>query len=126
GVLRSQDQIEHEIIRPLGDPRIHFAINCAARSCPPLVQEAYVADRLDEQLDGRVRAFMADPAHYRLDGRSLTVNKVLDWFGDDFGGPEGLKAFFAGYATGDAATVLTDPETTVSYFDYDWTLNDIP
>ncbi|NNM33895.1 MAG: DUF547 domain-containing protein [Gemmatimonadetes bacterium] len=124
GADRSQDEIEHEIIRPMGDPRIHFAINCAAVSCPPLVAEAYTGAELEDQLDERVRAFMADTAHYRLDGGTLQVNKVLDWFGSDFGGPEGLKAFFGQYASGPEKEMLEDPDTEVTYFEYDWTLND--
>ena len=126
GSNRSQDQIEHEIIRPMGEPRIHFAINCAARSCPPLIPEAYDGARLDEQLDARVRAFMADPAHFRLEGNTLQVNKVLDWFGSDFGGAEGLKAFFSRYAEGSDRDALGQADTGVTYFEYDWTLNDVP
>ena len=124
GEERSQDQIEHEIIRPMGDPRIHFAVNCAALSCPPLVADAYEGARLDDQLDARVRAFIDAPAHFVLDDGVLRVNKVLDWFGDDFGGPEGVKAFFAGYLAGDARAMLEDDGTRVEYFEYDWTLND--
>ena len=126
GVDRSQDQIEHEIIRPMGDPRIHFAINCAARSCPPLVPRAYTGAELDAELDERVRAFMDDPAHFRIDAGTLWVNRVLEWFGSDFGGPEGLKDFFSAYATGPTGAALADPETDVMYFEYDWTLNDVP
>ncbi|MGI9627128.1 MAG: VTT domain-containing protein [Longimicrobiales bacterium] len=124
GKERSQDEIEHEIIRPMGDPRIHFAVNCAAMSCPPLTTEAYVGARLDEQLDERVRSFMRSERHYRLEDGSLTVNKVLDWFADDFGGHDGLRSFFAQYANAEAKTVLEKPDLTLDFFDYDWTLND--
>jgi len=54
GAERSQGEIEHEIIRPMGDPRIHFAVNCAARSCPPIWPEAYTGEELDAQLDRAV------------------------------------------------------------------------
>lgn len=128
GQARSQDQIEHEIIRPLGDPRIHFAVNCAAISCPPLPPEAFVAERLDEQLEARVRAFVADPRHVQFErsgsGSVLTLNKVLDWYGDDFGGVVGVRDFLVPYlppADREAAA-----QAEVQFMEYDWTLNDIP
>ena len=130
GEERSQDEIEHEIIRPMGDARIHLAVNCAAWSCPPLIDRAYLAGTLDEQLDERVRAFMMDPAHFDVttegDRRTVRVNKVLDWFKEDFGGDkEGIRAFFVEFAAGGYREALLDPETRVEFHDYDWTLNDI-
>ena len=128
GAPRSQDEIEHEIVRPLGDPRIHFAVNCAARSCPPLAPRAYEGDRLGEQLDAQVAAFLRDPAHFRVSrqaGRAVvTVNRVLDWFGEDFGGSDGVLSFLAGYAEGSDREVLDDPGARLEFFEYDWTLND--
>ncbi len=125
---RSQDEIEHEIIRPMGDPRIHFAINCAAVSCPPLIPRAYEAASLDGQLDERVLAFVNDPVHFHIvadDGRrTVRVNTVLDWFKEDFGGVEGIRAFLARYASGAAREALDDPDTGLEFVDYDWTLND--
>ena len=129
GEVRSQDQIEHEIIRPMGDPRIHFAVNCAAMSCPPLQTWAHSADELDEQLDRIVRAFMANPVHFELETgeRSvLRLNKVLDWYGDDFGGIEGLREFFASYLEGDEGGTRLGHDTRIEFFEYDWTLNDVP
>ncbi len=128
GGVRSQDEIEHEIIRPLGDPRIHFAINCAAISCPPLVPEAYGAATLDSQLDERARAFVNDPVHFSVaaegGARTVRVNVVLDWFKEDFGGLEGLRAFLARYADAADAEALEDPNTGLEFIDYDWSLND--
>ena len=128
GTLRSQDEIEHEIVRPMGDPRIHFAVNCAARSCPPLVAEAYDGPVLDRQLDQRVAEFMADPAHFSVSvagGRPVArTNKVLDWFKEDFGGEAGVLSFLAGYAEGATREALQHPDVRLEFFDYDWTLND--
>ncbi|MDX1493627.1 MAG: VTT domain-containing protein [Longimicrobiales bacterium] len=125
GADRSQDEIEHEIIRPTFDePRIHFAVNCAARSCPVLWPEAYTAQRLDEQLDRAVRNLVENPEHFRVEGATVRMNKVLDWYKDDFGGIDGLRSFFAPYLSEQEAEVLTDPGTQVAFFDYDWTLND--
>lgn len=128
GAERSQDEIEHEIIRPMGDPRIHLAINCAALSCPPLISRAYLAGTLDRQLDDRVRAFIGDPVHFEVsvtDGAPVVrVNRVLDWFNEDFGGPEGVLAFLAGYVDGAVLAAVTDPAARLVFFEYDWTLND--
>ena len=130
GEERSQDEIEHEIIRPMGDPRIHLAVNCAAWSCPPLIGRAYLPETLQEQLDDRVRAFMMNTEHFDVttegDRSTVHVNKVFDWFKEDFGGDnEGVKAFFAKFADGHYRDALLDPGTKVEFFDYDWTLNDI-
>jgi hypothetical protein len=129
GSLRSQDEIEHEIIRPrFQDPRIHFAVNCAALSCPVLWPEAYEGDRLDAQLDRAVRALIANPAHFRIEPgppATLHVNKVLDWYRDDFGGAAGVKRFFSNYVEGENRTILLRDETALAFFAYDWTLNDV-
>jgi uncharacterized membrane protein YdjX (TVP38/TMEM64 family) len=125
GADRSQDDIEHNIIRPMGEPRIHFAVNCAALSCPVLWPEAYRADVLDEQLDRAVERLVETPAHFAIEGTSVRVNKVLDWFKEDFGGDDGLREFLARYAPPDAAALLADPNADLDFFDYDWTLNDV-
>lgn len=129
GATRSLDEIEHEIIRPTwGEPRIHFAVNCAALSCPPLADEAYVPERLEEQLDRAVRGLVRNPEHFLIDrsgAGSLTLNRVLDWYGDDFGGTDGLLDFFAGYLPEDDAEFLRHPGIDVRFFEYDWTLNDL-
>jgi uncharacterized membrane protein YdjX (TVP38/TMEM64 family) len=124
GEERSQDDIEHAIIRPMGEPRIHFAVNCAAISCPVLWPDAYEASTLNSQLDRAVAALVADEQHFRVEESSVRMNKVLDWFKDDFGGEEGLRDFFSGYLTPEAAAILVDPATTIDFFEYDWTLND--
>ena len=128
GGTRSLDEIEHEIIRPTWEePRIHFAVNCAALSCPPLAAEAYVAERLDDQLDRAVRGLVANPEHFLIDrsNGSLTLNRVLDWYGGDFGGTDGLLDFFARYVSEEDAEFLRRPDVDVRFFEYDWTLNDL-
>jgi hypothetical protein len=127
GTARSLDGIEHGIIRPMGDPRIHFAVNCASRSCPELVVEAYTRDRLDGQLDAAVRRLIADERHFRLDDGdrpTLRLNKVLDWYKDDFGGIDGVVEFLVPYVRADLAAALASGTAQVEFFEYDWTLND--
>ncbi len=129
GATRSLDEIEHEIIRPTWDePRIHFAVNCAALSCPPLAAEAYVPERLEEQLDRAVHGLVANPEHFLMDrsgAGSLTLNRVLDWYGGDFGGRDGLLEFLARYVPEDDARFLRRSNIEVRFFEYDWTLNDL-
>lgn len=129
GKARALDEIEHEIIRPMGEPRIHFAVNCASRSCPVLAAEAYTGDALDEQLDAAVQRLVASPQHYRLERGSrpvLRLNKVLDWYKEDFGGTEGVVDFLLPYLPADDAGYIRDHRPiAVEYFHYDWTLNDV-
>ena len=79
------DDIEHQILRrELKEPRIHFAINCASVSCPPLPPEPYRAETLDAQLDEAARRYLASPEGLRVDGDTLRVSRILDWYGEDF------------------------------------------
>lgn len=79
------DDIEHKILRPeFGDARIHFAVNCASVSCPPLAAEPYRATTLDAQLDTAARRYLASGEGLRLSGSTLAVSSIFKWYGDDF------------------------------------------
>jgi hypothetical protein len=123
----SLDEIEHRILRPLGDPRVHGAIVCASLSCPPLRREPYRAADLDAQLDDNMRRWLADPRKgMRLERHHGTVllSPIFDWFADDFG--DDVLAFVARYARHEDRAWLRDRRGTlrVRFFDYDWRLND--
>ncbi len=127
----SLDDIEHKKIRePFKDPRIHFAINCAAKSCPPIRTEAFTGEKLDAQLDEQARLFLNGPhgAKFKRDGDELTitVTKIMDWFGDDFekwGG--GKAAFIRKYVSADKQRMIDQAkDIDIEYDDYDWSLND--
>lgn len=131
GGMISLDQIENEKIREgFRDPRIHFAINCAAESCPPIRPEPYTGERLDEQLDDQARRFLSDPRRVRLEpkGKTLVIHtsKILDWFHADFerwGG--GTVAFIARYASpGNRETIGRFGRFAFDYDRYSWKLND--
>ena len=128
GEPRALDEIEHEIIRPMGDPRIHFAVNCAALSCPVLASAAYTEKHLDEELDAAVQRLVTSPRHYMLYRDSkprLRLNEVLDWYKDDFGGERGVVEFLMKHvAPDDAAYLRAHRDIRVEFFPYDWTLND--
>ena len=92
GLLRRQNQVDGasvpssaRTLRPGRlDPRIHAGLNCAAVSCPPLVREAFTATRVSGQLDRAWRAFLASPRAARVDGRTVVVSSIFDWFAEDF------------------------------------------
>jgi hypothetical protein len=116
----SLDAIETEL-RALHDPRIHAALVCAARSCPPLRREAYTAAALDRQLDDNLRAWLADPALNQFDAgtRTARVSSIFDWYKEDFGP---LPQFLVRYAP--QAKFLRDEKARIKYMPYHWGLND--
>ncbi len=123
------DRIEHSIVRPMGDPRIHAAIVCASRSCPSLRREPFDPARIDAQLDDSVARFLADPRKgLAIDRRERVVwlSKVFDWFEEDFEAASGVLAFVARHAPPDARDWLRAhaDDADIEYFDYDWGLND--
>lgn len=121
--LLSLDDVEHKKIRPVfKDARIHFAVNCAAKSCPPIRPEAYVGARVDAQLDDQARKFLTQHARFEKDGDELTIHvtKIMDWYGDDFDEWAGGRVnFIRKYVNVPAAK-----EVDVEYDDYDWGLNE--
>lgn len=127
GTPYTLDAIEHEIIRPtFQDPRVHFAVNCASKSCPPLLAKPYEADTLDQQLTANTTAFLHDRRHNFLDGSTLHVSSIFKWFKKDFN--EDVPGFFMRYTTGDlqAAIAQQRQTLTIKYLDYDWSLNGKP
>jgi Protein of unknown function, DUF547 len=138
GTQLSLDNIEHDMLRARGrydDPRVHFAVNCASIGCPALREEAFVADRLEAQLDEQARRFLGDRSRNRWNAQAgrAEVSKIFDWFGEDFRlghkGVNSLNAFLARHAEqlADAAADrerLRSGSFEVSFLDYDWKLND--
>ena len=128
GTDYSLNHIENEIIRPrFGDARIHFALVCAAYSCPQLRNEAFVAERLDEQLDEQGRWFLEHRNVIDPRSRTAKLSQIFNWYKDDFGrDDQELLQYLADFVPVPAANSLRN-EThrwSVSYRDYDWSLND--
>lgn len=126
GRTTSLDFVENGILRTRWkEPRIHFALVCAARSCPPLRPEAYTGPRLDAQLDDQARLFIArSPEKNRVDVEHATVylSPLFGWYKDDFG-PD-LGRFLARYVSDPAARALLERGTfKVVETPYDWSLN---
>ncbi len=124
----SLDEMEHQVLRKMGEPRIHFAIVCASIGCPRLLNEAYVADKLDSQLTINAKAFFADPSKFRYDAsRSVFyISPILEWFGEDFGSSQAaqLKTISAWLPDATAQQAAAAGKGSMSFVDYDWGLND--
>jgi len=124
GKKMSLDDLEHGIIRPrFKDPRVHFTVNCASISCPPLISEPYEGPTLDQQLDASVRSFLNNPERNRLEGNTLYVSKIFKWFAEDFN--DDVVGFFLQYAEEELKQRLRAgrDRLKVKYLDYDWGLN---
>ncbi len=119
--------LEHEILIPLKEARIHFAIICASRSCPKLRSEAYSADRLEQQLEEGARNFINDPQRNRFDRtqKTATLSRIFDWFEQDFSGQSGtVLRYIARYvADAELARALEAGHYKIKYLTYDWSLN---
>ena len=122
GEPMSLDHIEHAILRKeFNDPRIHFAINCASISCPVLLNEAYTADRIEEQLQRQAINFINDPSRNKISPDHAELSQVFNWFRKDFVGNGTLIEFLNRYSI-----IKIDKKATIDYLDYDWRLNDVP
>lgn len=118
------DNIEHDIIRKrFADPRIHFAVNCASKSCPPLKSEAYEGESIDDQLDENTVAFINNSEFTFFSENTLYVSKIFSWFSEDF--KDGAVNFVLRYAESDFKNQVETLKSTphVKYLDYDWSLN---
>lgn len=122
GALYDLNDLEHRILRKeFNDPRIHFAINCASVSCPILLNEAYIAERLDAQLDSAAVRFINDPKRNKISASNAELSRIFLWFKGDFTSSATLESFISKYST----LPVTD-ETRIEYLDYNWALNVCP
>jgi hypothetical protein len=124
----SLDDIEHKILRKLGEPRIHFAIVCASIGCPPLADRAYTAQDLDKMLTANAVRFFAQPSNFRADPgqRAIRVSQLLKWYGTDFAPTpaEQMRMLRAYFPAPEAFDWIDASPITVEYLEYDWSLND--
>lgn len=117
GKKYSLNNIENDIIRPqFKDARIHFAVNCGAKSCPPLLNGAFFGKSLDAQLDAVTKKFINNPKYQSIAASKLMLSKIFDWYAADFGDK---IAFLNKYST-----LKVNKNSSVVFKDYDWTLND--
>lgn len=116
------NNVEHaKLRRAYNDPRIHFAIVCASKSCPKLLNEAYVPSRLDGQLNRAARSFLSDPFRNKISPDKIAISSIFKWYSGDFTKNGTLIDFLNQYSP-----VKIKAGAQVSYLDYDWGLNDWP
>ena len=129
GETLTLDTIEHKMLRrDYREPRIHFALVCAAKGCPPLRNEAYVADRLDEQLDDQARKFLANTQKNRVDSREhvIYLSPIFKWYAADFEKKSGsVLAALKTYWPEKSQAALSSGGFKIRYTDYNWSLNDV-
>ena len=135
GETRSLDNIEHELIRgdnKYGDPRIHFAVNCASIGCPALREEAYTAEKLEQQLEQQTVRFLSDKTRNRFNKAEMDLSSIFKWYQEDFSlgfrASDSLSAFILLYAESlglmpEQQALLKAKKMDVDYLPYDWQLN---
>ena len=139
GQSKTLDNIEHKTLRvDFNEPRIHFALVCAAMSCPPLHSEPYQGEKLDTQLDEQVRKFLNSPHGLHIDQKEdrVYLSSIFKWYGKDwkpsysaedkFTGNAKERAvlnFVSNYLSPQEREYLAQGDYKISYLDYDWSLN---
>jgi len=117
GRTLSLNNIENDILRPTyKDARIHFAVNCAAKSCPPLLNQAWTASNLNANFEKQAKAFINNSKFNNISGSKVEVSKIFDWYGEDFGD---LRSYLNKYSND-----KINAGTSIQYMDYDWSLNE--
>ena len=115
----SLGDIEHKILRKMGEPRIHFAINCASASCPKLNNKPYTADNIEIELERATRDFLNDTNKNEISENKLGLSKIFLWFEEDFGNREEKLQFINKYTK-----IAISNKAKISYLSYDWSLNE--
>lgn len=112
----SLNNIEHDILRPqFKDPRIHFAVNCAAKSCPKVHNQAWTETNLEFNLTKLTKEFVNNPKANTINNKSVALSKIFEWYKSDF---DDLIGFLNKYSA-----VPVDKNASVTFQDYDWDLN---
>ena len=123
----SLNDLEKRLREEFKDPRVHFAVNCASKSCPPIRPEPYDAATLDAQLEESTRKYLASPGavEVRTDGGKtrIVAVKIFDWYADDFKASGGALAFIQKYGPPSAADAIAGGKAKLDFGEYDWSLN---
>jgi hypothetical protein len=121
-------EVEHDILAQISKkPLFHFAIVCASRSCPELLNQAYSAEKLEQQLQRQARAFLADASknNQRVEGSKLRISKIFDWAEDELETyPGGIRGLIKDFGPASVVNAANFAEVKWKYRDYDWSLNE--
>ncbi len=116
GKSYSLNNIEHDILRPrYKDARIHFAVNCAAKSCPPLLNKAWTAEKLDQYFNMQAEAFINSSNYNEIAPNKIAISKIFEWYSSDF---DNIIEYLNKYSN-----IKINSGAEVKYMEYDWTLN---
>jgi hypothetical protein len=124
GVQFSSDDPRSKYTMPDVDPRLHFALNCASHSCPPIA--VYSAGNLDEQLGLATRNFLDHEVRLDTENKRLYITALFKWYRSDFGGKSGVVAFLRQYLPDDERRAWLETHEQIGklyYLPYDWSLN---
>jgi len=111
--------IEHKILRKMDEPRIHFAINCASYSCPKLLNNAFLSDTMEEQLEAATKDFIRDATRNKITSNKVQLSEIFKWFKSDFTQNRSLLDFINKYSTTKIAS-----DAKIKYIAYNWGLNE--
>lgn len=114
------DDIDYRILKNLGEPHIHFAINCAAYSCTSLKNRAFYPDTIQDELKNAAIRFLNDTERNEISKKKAKLSKLFDWFKADFSTQTDLITFLNQYSK-----VKINEKTKISFLDYNWSLNNI-
>ena len=127
GMNINLDDLERKVIIPIGEPRIHFAINCASTSCPKLQSHVFTANELDRLLEHTAKEFINDSTRNHFDKKMKIahISKIFDWFEEDFVKHSGsVQKYLAQYVNdAEIAEQLRNETYKIKYLKYDWSLN---
>lgn len=115
----SLEEVEHEILRKMDEPRIHFAINCASFSCPNLLNEAYTEAKVEKQLESVAKSFVNDKTKNTITANKIEISEIFSWFSGDFKTKGTVIDFLNQYST-----VKINSKASVKFKTYNWSLND--
>ena len=111
---------KEEILKPFGDARLHFVLVCGAKGCPPITNFAYTPENLSKQLDTQTKLALNDPSFISVDGNTVKISKIFEWYATDFGSNKMTRFnFISGYRNGRIPS-----SAKFKYIDYDWSIND--
>jgi hypothetical protein len=119
------NQLEEKKIRSAGDPRVHFAVNCASFDCPPLMGRAFSGKSWEKDLEKLTREFLTRPTEVKVDdaAKTVAVVQLFEWYQKDWGDEAKVRAFIAKYVPKDVAAKVQDPAYKLTYRPYDWRPN---
>jgi len=117
--LVSLGDIEHKILRKMGEPRIHFAINCASYSCPKLLNSAFKVATMEQQLELATKDFVNDTTRNIISENNIQLSEIFKWYKKDFTNKTNLITYINKYSKIQIAS-----NTKINYKKYDWSLNE--